>query len=151
MYKKWLQNHAKKHKKIVEKLLQNSFTQEEIIAYFDFDNMKEKERDFCPLYAKDKKCHDMESLNCYLCACPNFRFRDEGIQKIDDKTQYSYCNIASKDGRQGLYGEKIHQDCSRCSVPHTKEYVQRHFDLDWSKIVAECEILDKIPYADNNQ
>ncbi|HFB54071.1 MAG TPA: hypothetical protein ENJ67_04995 [Sulfurimonas autotrophica] len=139
-YNNWLREHAKKHKKIVEKLLQDGLTQEAIIEYFDFDNMKTHEPDFCPLYTENKKCHEMEALNCYLCSCPNFRFSDEGIQSIEEKTQYSYCNIDSKDGRQGVYGEKIHQDCSRCQVPHTKEYVRKHFDLNWSKIMSLCEV-----------
>ena len=139
-YTKWMQEHAKKHKKIVEKLLDNGLTQKEIIDYFDFENMKEKEINFCPLYAKNKKCHDMDELNCYLCACPNFRFNDDGIKKVDNKLQYSYCNIDSKDGRQGIYGEKIHQNCSKCQVPHTKEYVTKHFDLKWSNIMAVCEL-----------
>jgi len=139
-YSEWMQKHAKKHKQIIKKLLHESYTQEAIIEYFDFENMKEKEIDFCPLYAKNKKCHDIESLNCYLCACPNFRFSDKGIKKIEDKTQFSYCSIESKDGRQGVYGEKIHQDCSKCQVPHTKEYVTKHFDLDWQKIMQDCEI-----------
>jgi len=139
-YSEWMQKHAKKHKQIVEKLLREGYTQEAIIEYFDFENMKEKEIEFCPLYAKNKKCHDIESLNCYLCACPNFRFSDKGIKKIEDKTEFSYCAIESKDGRQGVYGEKIHQDCSKCQVPHTKEYVTKHFDLDWQKIMQDCEI-----------
>ena len=139
-YSEWMQKHAKKHKQIVEKLLREGYTQEAIIEYFDFENMKEKELDFCPLYAKDKKCHDIKELNCYLCACPNFRFNDNGIKKIEDKTQYSYCNIDSKDGRQGVYGEKIHQDCSKCHIPHTKEYVTKHFDLHWHKIMSKCAL-----------
>jgi hypothetical protein len=139
-YNKWLREHAQKHKKIVEKLLKKNLTQDGIIEYFDFENMKNKEVDFCPLYAKNKKCHDIEELNCYLCSCPNFRFSDSGIKKLDDKTQYSYCNINSKDGRQGVYGNKIHQDCSGCQVPHTKAYVAKHFDLDWSKIMSVCEV-----------
>jgi len=139
-YSEWMQKHAKKHKQIVEKLLREGYTQEAIIEYFDFENMKEKEIEFCPLYAKNKKCHDIESLNCYLCACPNFRFSDKGIKKIEEKTEFSYCAIESKDGRQGVYGEKIHQDCSKCQVPHTKEYVTKHFDLDWQKIMQDCEI-----------
>lgn len=139
-YTQWVQNHAEKHKKIVEKLLAQNYTKEQIIDYFDFENMKVKEEDFCPLYAKDKKCHDMEKLNCYLCSCPNFRFNDEGIKKIDERTQFSYCNIDSKDGREGVYGDKIHQDCSRCSVPHHVEYVKKHFDLKWSNIMHDCAL-----------
>jgi len=140
-YNNWLREHGEKHKKIVKKLLRDGLTQEAIIEYFDFESMKTKEPDFCPLYAEDKKCHDMESLNCYLCSCPNFRFSDDGIKSVERKTQYSYCNIDSKDGKQGVYGDKIHQDCSRCQVPHTKEYVKKYFDLDWSKIMSLCEII----------
>ena len=138
-YNDWVKNHALEHKKIVEKLVKNGLDKEEIINYFDFENMKEKEIDFCPLYAKDKKCHDIESLNCYLCSCPNFRFNDNGIKEVEEKTQFSYCDIDSKDGRQGVYGEKIHQDCSGCLVPHHRSYVQKHFDLDWAKIMQVCK------------
>ncbi len=139
-YSEWFDKHAQKHKIIVEKLLKRAFTKEEIIEYFDFENMKKEEIDFCPLYAKDKKCHTMEKLNCYLCACPNFRFNDKGIQKIQNATQFSFCAIDSKDGRQGIYGEKIHQDCSKCGVPHHKEYVEKHFDLDWKKMMQKCSL-----------
>jgi hypothetical protein len=138
-YSQWSQKHAKKHNKIIEKLLKKGYDKEAIIDYFDFDNMKKEEFDFCPLYAKDKKCHDMESLNCYLCACPNFRYSDEGIKKVDNKTLFSRCNIDSKDGQAGIYGEKIHQNCSLCHIPHTKEYVRKHFDFSWQKIMQKCE------------
>lgn len=139
-YKSWFDNHAKKHKKIVDKLVAEGLTKEQIIDYFDFDNMVEKENDFCPLYKENKKCHDMESLNCYLCACPNFRFNDEGIKKVEEKTQFSFCAIESKDGEQGVYGEKIHQNCSGCKVPHHRSYVEKNFDLDWKKIMQKCNL-----------
>ena len=102
--------------------------------------MVKNENDFCPLYKDNKKCHEMESLNCYLCACPNFRFDDKGIKEVNNNTQYSFCNIDSKDGRQGVYGDKIHQDCSKCTVPHHKIYVEKNFDLDWKKIMSSCEL-----------
>jgi len=139
-YSDWFNKHNEKHKKIVEKLIEKAYSKEQIIDYFDFENMKKEEIDFCPLYAKDKKCHDIESLNCYLCACPNFRFKDEGIKKVESATQFSFCAIESKDGRQGVYGEKIHQDCSKCSVPHHREYVSKHFDLDWKKMMFKCSL-----------
>jgi len=138
-YKSWFDQHAKKHKTIVDKLLTKNYSKEQIIEYFDFENMLKKENDFCLLYKDNKKCHNIESLNCYLCACPNFRFSDEGIKKVDSNTQYSLCSIDSKNGRQGIYGEKIHQDCSNCTVPHHKNYVEKHFDLDWKKIMQECK------------
>ncbi|QOY54748.1 hypothetical protein HUE87_00415 [Candidatus Sulfurimonas marisnigri] len=138
-YKSWFDAHADKHKKIVDKLVAKGFSKEQIIEYFDFDNMVQHESDFCPLYEDNKKCHDMSKLNCYLCACPNFRFKDDGIEKQEDKTQYSFCSIDSKDGNQGIYGDKIHQDCSKCTVPHHKSYVEKNFDLDWKKTMKECE------------
>ena len=134
-YTKWFEAHATKHQVIIDKLLSKNYTKTQIIEYFDFENMCNEEEDFCPLYKEHKKCHDMQTLNCYLCACPNFRFKDEGIKKIDEKIQYSLCNIDSKDGRQGVYGDVIHQDCSKCSVPHHLSYVEKHFDLDWKKIM----------------
>lgn len=139
-YKAWFDEHAKKHKKIVDKLLGLGKTKEQIVDYFDFENMVENENDFCPLYKENKKCHDMPKLNCYLCACPNFRFSDNGIEKVQDKTKYSFCAIDSKDGKQGVYGDKIHQNCSACTVPHAKSYVFKHFDLDWKKIMQKCEL-----------
>ena len=139
-YTSWFKQHAQKHQTIIEKLLKRDYTQEQIIEYFDFENMKHEEREFCPLYAEDKKCHDMEQLNCYLCACPNFRFDDKGISKVEEKTLYSRCAIESKDGKAGVYGQKIHQDCSLCSVPHHKEYVTQHFDLKWEKIMKKCAL-----------
>jgi len=67
----------------------------EVIAYFRFENMVQKEPDFCPLYKETKKCHDMEVLNCYLCACPNFRFDDEGISKKEARTIYGSVELLS--------------------------------------------------------
>ena len=137
-YISWFEEHAAKHKKILNKLLKKGYNKEQIIDYFDFENMAKEENEFCPLYAQNKKCHDMESLNCYLCACPNFRFDDEGVQKIKNNTQYSFCSIDSKDGSQGVYGEAIHQDCSKCGVPHHRSYVEKHFDLEWKAMMKNC-------------
>jgi hypothetical protein len=139
-YASWFEQHASKHKKIVEKLLARGYSKEEIINYFDFDNMVKEEGDFCLLYAQNKKCHDMKSLNCYLCACPYFRFDDEGIKKVEENIQYSFCSIDAKDGNQGVYGEKIHQDCSKCKVPHHRAYVEKNFDFDWKKIMNKCPL-----------
>ena len=137
-YVEWFDDHANKHKQIVSKLINLKFTKEQIIDYFDFDNMVQEEKDFCPLYKDNKKCHDMESLNCYLCACPNFRFKDGGIKKVGKNTQFSFCGIESKDGRQGVYGDAIHQDCSKCGVPHHRDYVEKKFDLDWKTAMNKC-------------
>lgn len=139
-YTQWFEDHANKHKVIVSKLLKQDYSQEQIIEYFDFDSMVKNEPDFCLLYAENKKCHDMEKLSCYLCACPNFRFDDAGIKEVEKNTQYSFCDIESKDGAQGVYGDAIHQDCSKCSVPHHKNYVEKNFDLDWKVAMKKCAL-----------
>jgi len=136
-YNDWFKNHAEKHKKIVDKLVQKGFTKEQIINYFDFENMKKEEVEFCPLYAKNKKCHDMESLNCYLCACPNFRFNENGLGTYNEFRILSRCNIHN--GKEFAGKGVIHQDCSSCSVPHHKTYVEKHFDLDWLEIMKDCK------------
>ena len=137
-YKSWLDAHAQKHKLIVDKL--EGYLDAQIIEYFDFENMLKNEKDFCHLYAQNKKCHDIEKLNCYLCACPNFRFSDDGAEKADDKTKYSYCSIDSPKGKLTTYADAIHQDCSRCVVPHTKKYVTDKFDLNWRNAMSECDL-----------
>ncbi len=139
-YTKWFEKHAHKHKVIVDKLLKKKFTKEQIIEYFKFENMLNNEPSFCPLFLENKKCHDIQELNCYLCACPNFRFNDDGIKRKENKTQYSFCSIDSKDGTQGVYGDKIHQDCSLCAVPHHKAYIEKHFDNDWGVIMRKCSL-----------
>ena len=139
-HKEWFLEHAKRHKAIIDKLLTQNFTNEQIIEYFEFSNMLVNEKEFCPLYSENKKCHDIEYLNCYFCACPHFRFSDSGISQESNKTKYSFCSIDSKDGKLGVYGDAMHQDCSNCSVPHTKKYVTKHFDLNWNQAMKECEL-----------
>ncbi|SFV59824.1 hypothetical protein MNB_SV-3-676 [hydrothermal vent metagenome] len=134
-YSSWFQTHGEKHKAIMDKL--THLNDDEIIAYFRFENMVEKEPDFCPLYKKHKKCHDIKELNCYLCACPNFRFDEEGFKKVENKTLYSICNIDAKEGSQYISDDAIHQNCTGCSVPHHKLYIQRVFHRNWFHIMRE--------------
>ncbi len=124
-YQSWHKEHSLKHKKILDKLI--NLSDDEIIEYFDYDNMVKQEIDFCRLYKDNKKCHNIKKLNCYFCACPNFRVTNTK----------SYCNIDSKDG--GIIKSKnfIHQDCSNCTVPHTVEYIRKNFTRDWSKAMKD--------------
>ena len=73
-YEEWFLQQGELHASVMKKLINK--TNDEVIEYFKFENMVNNEPDFCPLYKENKKCHDMEDLNCYLCACPNFRFDD---------------------------------------------------------------------------
>jgi len=137
-YAEWFETHAAKHGAVVEKLLKRGLDKEAIIDYFDFDNMRAAEPDFCPLYAGNTKCHAMEKLNCYLCACPHFRFSDSGIKKESGKTVYSECAIDSKEGRPAVFGGAVHQDCSACTLPHRREFIEKVFDTEWKRIMAKC-------------
>lgn len=108
---------------------------EEVIAYFRFENMVIHEPDFCPLYKENRKCHETDLLNCYLCACPNFRFDDSGFREREGKTLYSYCSIDSEDGSVFESKEALHQNCSACTVPHHEAYIRKHFKRDWFAIM----------------
>jgi len=138
-YKKWFDTHAEKHRAIMKKLAHLS--DEEVIKYFRFESMVQHESDFCPLYAENKKCHDTAELNCYLCACPNFRFNDAGFSVEEGKTLFSTCSIESPDGDRYVSEKAIHQNCAGCIVPHRESYIRKVFDRDWLKIMQEvpCE------------
>ena len=133
-YQRWFNKHANKHKKIVQKLQTDDI--DEILEYFSYNNLKEKEPDFCPLFAQDKKCHDIENLNCYFCGCPLFRF--------DDKAEVvkSRCEINSKFGREIQSNGIVHQDCSFCLLPHKKSFIKKYFDYDWAKAMKHCNQTD---------
>jgi len=125
-YEDWIEEHSIKHEKLMAKL--SHLSDDEIIAYFDFDNMVKNEPNFCTLYKDNKKCHDIEKLNCYLCACPNFRL----------STTKSTCDINSKDGGSIKAPDGfIHQDCSKCSVPHNTTYIKNNFNRNWKKIMKD--------------
>ncbi|MDX9814043.1 MAG: hypothetical protein RBS91_05215 [Sulfurimonadaceae bacterium] len=137
LYSEWVEEFAKKHKAIVDKLLAKGYSDDEIIEYFDYENMAQKESDFCPLYKEGKKCHDIKELNCYLCGCPNFRYNDDGIGSYGAYKILSKCDI-NNGTTKGIAGA-IHQDCSKCTVPHHRAYVKKHFDYDWKKIMKGCK------------
>ena len=137
-YNEWFEMHANRHEEVLKKL--EHLSDEEVIKYFRFDNMVKKEPDFCPLYKDNKKCHDYEKLNCYLCACPNFRFNDNGFKKQDDKTLYSYCGIDSKDGAQYIGDDYIHQNCAGCLVPHKESYIKKNFSRNWKEIMKDVRM-----------
>jgi len=135
-YQAWFNAHASKHAAIMKKL--THLTDEEIIQYFRFENMVIHENDFCLLYAQNKKCHDIEHLNCYWCACPYFRFNDQGLEVIEEKTLYSTCSIQSKEGAQFISDNSIHQDCTNCLIPHQEKILKKEFNRDWRIIMEKA-------------
>ena len=132
-YSSWFQSHGKKHKEIVDRL--SHLSDSELIEYFRFENMVEREPNFCPLYKDNRKCHDTKELNCYLCACPNFRFKDDGFREEEKRTVFSYCNIDSVNGSQFKTQNAIHQNCVGCMVPHHESYIKKIFSRDWFKMM----------------
>lgn len=137
-YSSWFQDFSDKHQLLIQKLLKEGLNQEEIINYFRFENMVKKEKSFCKLYKTATKCHEIEILNCYLCACPNFRFFKDPKSE-NGKTIHSLCSIDSKDGAPFEHENNIHQDCSGCTVPHQESYINRHFSLNWKSIMKDCQ------------
>jgi len=137
-YLHWFEAHANKHHAVIAKLSTQKISQEAIIAYFRFENMRLNEPDFCPLYADRQKCHVMEKLNCYMCACPYFRFNDEGITIQEGVTYKSTCVIHSRKGRYAIFENVAHLDCSLCTVPHTEAFIAKHFDLEWKHLMQAC-------------
>ncbi len=133
-YEKWEELHYKKHQSILAKL--NKFDDISIIEYFDYENMRIKESDFCPLYRDGIKCHDIKKLNCYLCGCPYFRYIKDGYKR-DNKTIFSYCSINSKYAKEFESNREIHLDCSDCNIPHLKGFIKKYFDRDWSSIMSK--------------
>lgn len=131
-YTAWRHTHIQKHQNIIKKL--SNLSDNEIIDYFRWDNMIIYERNFCSLYEDNKKCHQMTHLNCYLCACPFFRFDDEGLGEKEGKILYSICTINAKNSKEFHSDNAIHQDCSSCDIPHHKRYIQKNFNRDLSEI-----------------
>ena len=136
-YRQWYEEFGNRHRAVIGQLAEESG--EELIEYFLYENMRRLHPDFCPLYTRGEKCHDLEELNCYLCGCPHFRYCDDGIDTVEGKVRYSLCAIDAKEGRRFETEEAIHQDCSGCPLPHLSGFIRRHFDRDWAAVMAECE------------
>ncbi|CAA6806262.1 MAG: Unknown protein [uncultured Sulfurovum sp.] len=143
IYNEWYEEHAKKHATIMKKL--EGLDEYDIVQYFIFENMVEKEPDFCELYKTNTKCHEMYELNCYMCGCPHFRF-NQTPQKQDDLEFHSICSISSKRGKRTVreVGDvaEVHQDCSGCTIPHGEDYIFSNFDEDWLEMMKNVKKLD---------
>ncbi len=88
--------------------------------------MVKNEVDFCPLYKDSKKCHDIEYLNCFFCACPYFVFDDNGLKQEKGITIKSKCSISSRKSLKFIYKNTEHCDCSNCTIPHNSKYISAH-------------------------
>jgi dUTP pyrophosphatase len=90
---------------------------QKIIKEFNFLNRKNKHPNECPCY-KDKPCHNLPELNCFLCYCPEYKSKIEGG-----------CKINNPNGKW-LFNEKLPKgkiwDCSNCDYPHREEIVEKY-------------------------
>lgn len=126
-YDKWKTEHDIKVEIIINKLESMNMTTDEIIEYFSFDNMVKKENSFCLLYQDNKKCHPIDNLNCLFCACPYFKFNTEGLRVLEgNKKLMSDCTINSRFKDDFEYDNKVHCDCTKCFVPHSKGFAMRN-------------------------
>ncbi|ACZ12416.1 hypothetical protein [Sulfurospirillum deleyianum] len=139
-YFDWFLAHNIKHQEIVKKLTCKGDDKEEIIAYFAYEHMCNAEPQFCPLYESHEKCHTMDNLNCYLCACPYFRFNDLGLKEINGMCVKSECSIHSRKATWFIYENVMHLDCSQCTIPHKTGFIRKHFDLMWKNIMSHSPV-----------
>lgn len=135
-YKEWYIEHSKKRQKLINSLIIQNFSKEEIVHYFRWSNMVKNQPQYCGLYSENKKCHQLNELNCLYCACPYFIFNDEGIETIEENTIYSKCTIDSRFGTEYEYDNCIHQDCSLCLIPHTKQFSIKYFENEQIKQIT---------------
>jgi hypothetical protein len=134
-YLEWYRSHAAKHAEIMATL--THLSDEAVIDYFSYENMRQHHPDFCPLYLRNIKCHDIEALNCYLCGCMHFRFDDSGMERVGQKVRLSDCAIASEYRATFETETSLHNDCSGCTIPHRKAVIQNYFDRDWDEMMRE--------------
>ena len=124
-YKEWANTEDIRRGELVARLKGLGKTTKEISDYFDFDNMKIMEPNYCELYKTNTKCHNMEKLNCFFCGCPYFVYNDEGLEVIDGVIIYSKCSIDDILGNQIETIDGLHHDCSKCCIPHHQAFVNR--------------------------
>jgi hypothetical protein len=122
-YTDWRTSHDDKVKVILDRLENEGYNKEDVVKYFEFENMVEKEPSFCLLYAEKKKCHDIPNLNCLYCACPYFKFNEDGLRELDgNRMLMSDCTIGSRFSGEFAYDGKVHCDCTNCHIPHSKGF-----------------------------
>jgi len=98
-----------KAKEIIEKRIDN------LIDEFDFEKRKVLHPEECICYQQDKKCHDIEKLNCFFCFCP----------KYDNSIKEGRCRINSPKAKYIECKEGKILDCSECDFPHNKENIKK--------------------------
>lgn len=113
----------------------------EITKKFSFKNMQTEYPEFCPMFTKDKPCHEMppEELNCYNCYCPDYKLE---ITFDEEKNLYKLgiCSIKSKFGFYKLTKTRNENpknylilNCINCKIPHSKIFTKKILEKDIKK------------------
>lgn len=137
---------CQKHRALVEKLIvKNIYTK----RFSNILILKIWSKQLNPLFVfiyESKKCHDVKVLNCYLCACPHFRFCDEGLKQEKRALWLKVCVQFLQQKVRSLFAQgNKYLDCSACTLPHTKAFISKHFDRDWKEVMKECPLhLQKV-------
>ena len=140
-YLQWAKAHRKKVIDIKSNLSERGYSKKQILDYFDYNNMIIRHKDFCLLYKDNKKCHDIENLNCYLCACPYFVFNDYTPIR---NNEYSICKVDSKFSKIFEFEDKKHCDCSDCIIPHTRQMCDKFYSIDSYDFMEGVSILENL-------
>lgn len=127
-YSDWAKEHSHKRVKLQTSLESLGLTPEQIIKYFDYDNMIKHEPKFCGLYELKVKCHDTPNLNCYQCGCPYFKYTDTPTPDLQGKKRFSVCTINSKFAKDFELDNNIHCDCTDCTIPHTRKAALKNYE-----------------------
>ena len=146
-YTDWATKHLASRREIQGKLEAHGCSSEQVIDYFDFDNMVTHEPDFCPLYKTNTKCHETGRLNCYLCACPHFKCSDEPLETlVNGDKLFSLCTINSGNAGSFIVDKNVHCNCAACTIPHSTRAALKHYDtkVETTPIQDACSILEHI-------
>lgn len=110
----------KQQEKNLSLIKQEALKKESLEKFFRYENISKTSKYFCPLYTKNQKCHDIEYLNCFFCACPFYM--------VDNSK--TLCSINSRFGK--FIGDTL--DCSDCFVPHRKGFVKKQLSKSPLKV-----------------
>jgi len=99
-------------KKLAEKIIEKRISI--LIEEWDFEKRKKTHPEECLCYQQNKKCHDIENLNCLLCFCPYY----------DTSVKEGKCKINSQSAKYRETSKGKILDCSDCIIPHKKEIVK---------------------------
>ena len=141
-YSEWQTENSAKRSKLQRKLESWGLNQKQVISYFNYDNMRVNQPDYCGLYKTNSKCHQMDNLNCYLCACPHFVIHNPPLPAGKNEL-HSTCSISSRFAETFTTDNSSHCDCTNCTIPHTEKAALANYE-QLLPINDSCSLLEMI-------